>query len=392
MPRPERGANEVPSLSAPKRTVTGGLLLAAVLTFAGCKGGQTAASTRGGPARALTVRAEPVSVQDVVYEIKAIGSLEPEELVQITAEVQGAVADVRFNEGDRVGTDTVLVRIDPDRYRLEAERAEAAYRKALADEQRARADLERREALARDQLVAAEELNRSRGETERLAAESAAAKAARDIANQNVARASVRASRAGVINTRAVQTGQFVQPGNVLATLVDIGRLRLRFKVGDAESLRARKQQTVKFRVASLGSREFEATVYHVSDVADPATRQVEVMAWVRNPGELKPGFFTEVTLASETRKGALVVPEGAIQASDKGFVTYVVSGQKAQLRPVAIGLRTGTGIVEILSGVKAGEVVVTEGSDRLADGVAVHVAAGGAAPASASPGMGDAQ
>jgi membrane fusion protein, multidrug efflux system len=379
-------------LIARKPAVPGALLVAAALTFAACKSGQTAASPRGAGPRALTVRAAPVVVQDVVYEIKAIGSLEPEELVQITAEVQGAVADVRFNEGDRVGTDTVLARIDPDRYRLEAERAEATYRKALADEQRARTDLARREELARAQLVAAEELNRSKGENDRLAAESAAAKAARDIANQNVARASVRASRAGVINTRAVQTGQFVQPGTVLATLVDIGRLRLRFKVGDAESLRARKQQTVKFRVASLGSREYDATVYHVSDVADPATRQVEVMAWVKNPGELKPGFFTEVTLASETRRGALVVPEGAIQASDKGFVTYVIADQKAQLRPVAIGLRTGTGVVEILSGVKAGEVVVTEGSDRLVDGVAVQVAAGALAPASSSPPMGDAQ
>ncbi|HET8644119.1 MAG TPA: efflux RND transporter periplasmic adaptor subunit, partial [Vicinamibacteria bacterium] len=341
--------------------------------------------------RPLVVRAAPVAVQDVVYEIKAIGSLEPEELVQVTAEVQGAVSEVRFNEGDRVGRDTVLARIDPERYRLEAERAEAGYRKALADAESARSILARREALARDQLVAAEELNRSRAESDQLIAEAAAAKAARDIANQNVERANVRPSRSGTINTRAVQTGQFVQPGNVLATLVDTSRLRLRFKVGDAESLRARRQQTVKFRVASLGSREFEATVYHVSDVADPGTRQVEVMAWVRNPGELKPGFFTEVTLASETRKGALVVPEGAIQASDKGFVTYVVAAQKAQLRPVAIGLRTGTGVVEILSGLKAGEVVVTEGSDRLADGVAVQVAQG-AASAPASPGTGEAQ
>ncbi|HET9314752.1 MAG TPA: biotin/lipoyl-binding protein, partial [Vicinamibacteria bacterium] len=111
-----------------ERVVTGGLLLTGLLSVAACKGGQTAASPRGGGPRALTVRAEPVSVQDVVYEIKAIGSLEPEELVQITAEVQGAVADVSFNEGDRVGTGTVLARIDPDRYRLEAERAEAAYR------------------------------------------------------------------------------------------------------------------------------------------------------------------------------------------------------------------------------------------------------------------------
>jgi multidrug efflux system membrane fusion protein len=379
-------------LIASPRTAAGLLAAAslAALALPACKS-QSSAAPRGGGQRPLTVRAAPVAVQDVVYEIKAIGSLEPEELVQITAEVQGAVADVRFNEGDRVNTGTVLARIDPDRYRLEADRAEATYRKALADEQRARTDLERREALARDQLVAAEELNRSRGENDRLAAESAAAKAARDIAQQNLTRSSVRPSRAGVINTRAVQTGQFVQPGTVLATVVDTSRLRLRFKVGDAESLRARRQQTVKFRVASLGSREFDATVYHVSDVADPATRQVEVMAWVRNPGELKPGFFTEVTLASETRKGALVVPEGAIQASDKGFVAYVVAAQKAQLRPVAIGLRTGSGVVEILSGVKAGEVVVTEGSDRLADGVPVQVTQG-AAPAPSSPAMGEAQ
>lgn len=375
-----------------KRAVPGGLLAAVVMALTACKSGQTAASPRGAGQRALMVRAAPVSVQDVVYEIKAIGSLEPEELVQITAEVQGAVADVRFNEGDRVSTTTVLARIDPDRYRLEAERAEASYRRAVADAERAKADLARREELARAQLVAAEELNRSRGESDQLAAESAATKAARDIANQNVARSSVRPSRAGVINTRAVQTGQFVQPGTVLATLVDTSRLRLRFKVGDAESLRARKQQTVKFRVASLGAREFSATVYHVSDVADPATRQVEVMAWVKNPGELKPGFFTEVTLASETRKGALVVPEGAIQASDKGFVTYVVQQDKAQLRPVAIGLRTGTGIVEILSGVKAGEVVVTEGSDRLADGVAVQIARGGASSSPSAVAKGDAQ
>jgi multidrug efflux system membrane fusion protein len=368
------------------------VLLLAVGASSACKGSQTAAAPRPGGARPLMVRAAPVVVQDVVYEIKAIGSLEPEELVQVVAEVQGAVADVRFNEGDHVGTDRVLARIDPDRYRVEAERGEATYRKALADEQRARMDLERREALARDQLVAVEELNRSRGETERLNAESAAAKAARDIANQNLARSSVRPSRAGVINTRAVQTGQFVQPGTVLATLVDTSRLRLRFKVGDAESLRARKQQTVKFRVASLGAREYDATVYHVSDVADPATRQVEVMAWVKNPGELKPGFFTEVTLASETRKGALVVPEGAIQASEKGFVTYAVEGGKARLRPVEIGLRTANGIVEIVSGVKPGDIVVIEGSDRLADGVTIQVAQGATSPApTGSPAKGDA-
>ncbi|HEX6738122.1 MAG TPA: efflux RND transporter periplasmic adaptor subunit, partial [Vicinamibacteria bacterium] len=331
------------------------LFLAAGL---GCRGGPDAAAAKP-PARGLSVRVAPVAVQDVVYEIKAVGSLEAEELVQITAEVEGAVAAVRFHEGDRVGPQTVLARIDPDRYRLEAQRAEAGFQKASADAERSRAELKRREELAAQQLVAAEELNRVRAEAAQLVAEAEATRAARDLAQQSLRKSEVRAPRAGVINTRTVETGQFVRTGTALATLVDVSRLRLRFKVSEGESLRAREGQPVAFRVSALGARAFQATVYHVSEVADPATRQVEVLAWVKNPGELKPGFFAEVTLASETRKAAVVVPEAAIQASERGFVAYVVEGEKARQRPVQIGLRTGTGVVEILSGVAAGELVV---------------------------------
>ena len=80
-------------------------------------------------------------------------------------------------------------------------------------------------------------------------------------------------------------------------------------------------------------------------------------------------------------------MPESAIQASERGFVAYVVQENTARLRPVGIGLRTGTGIVEILSGLNAGEVVVSEGSDRLADGMAVEpVEATAAAPTKAAP------
>lgn len=342
---------------------------------------------RSGP-RPIVVRTAAVTPQDVVYEVKALGSLEAEEMVQVTAEVEGAVARVDFHEGQRVGADTVIAHIDPDRYRLELQRAEAAHKRALAEARRAASDLARREELEKEQLVAAEELNRARQDAERLEAEAEAAKAALDWAAQNLARSRVKAPHAGVINTKTVETGQYVKMGAVLATLVDTSRLRLRFKVSEAESLRAVKGQAVAFKVGALGTTEFPATIYHVGEIADPGTRQVEVLAWVRNPGVLKPGFFAEVTLATETRKGALVVPEGAIQASERGFVTYVVEAGKARVRPVQIGLRTGTGVVEIVSGVKAGETVVIEGSDRLADGAAVEPAPGGGpVPAAAKAG-----
>jgi multidrug efflux system membrane fusion protein len=327
----------------------------------------------GGGGRGLPVKTGPVQVMDVVYSIQALGTLEPDELIQITAEVDGPLTEVRFREGDRVRPGNVIALIDPDRYRLEAERAEANYQKALADRARAEADFQRRAALSRDNLLSAEELNRSRTEHDALVADAAAAKAARDIAAQNLTRAQVKPRHPGVIDKRLVDTGQFVRAGAVLAHLVDTSRLKLRFNLSEAESLRARVGQTVRFRVGSIPEREFAGQIYHVGEVADPATRQVEVLGWVRNPGLLKPGFFAEVSLPSESRKGALVVPETAVQASERGFVTFVVEEGKARLRPVQIGLRTGGGNVEILTGLKAGETVIYEGSDRLSDGTPVQ-------------------
>jgi multidrug efflux system membrane fusion protein len=347
------------------------VILASALSLT-CSGGDDPASGKKG-ARSLSVRTAMVTARDVVYQVKALGSLEPEELIQITAEVSGAAKEVAFQAGDRVTSDQVLVRIDPERYRLQAEQADAAHRRAIADWKRAESDLARREELAKRQLVAIEELNRSQQETERLSADAAAAEAASKIAQQNVRRSSVRAPRAGQINTRTIDTGQFVQVGNVLATLVDPRRLRLRFKVSESESMKARESQIVTFRVAALGNTDFTARVYHVSNVADPATRQVEVLGWVDNPGVLKPGFFAEVNLATGTNKNAVVVTESAIQASERGFVVYVVEHGTAKERPVKIGLRTEGGTVEIVSGLKPGETIVTEGSDRLSDGIAVE-------------------
>ncbi len=348
-------------------TLTFGLLTA-------CKGGGesgTAGGRRGGGG--LSVRTAPVVSRDVVYKVQALGSIEQDELVQITAEVSGAVKEVLFQAGDNVTTERVLARIDPDRYRLQADQAEAVYRRAVADWKRSEADLQRREALAKDQLVPVEELARVKQETERLSADASAAKAAWDIAQLNQRRADVRPPRPGEINTRTVDTGQFVQIGDTLATLVDLRRLRLRFKVSETESLKAKEGQIVTFHIGSIGNTDFAAKVYHVGDVADPTTRQVEILAWVDNPGILKPGFFAEVTLATENRKNAIVVPESAVQASERGFVVYVVEDGKALERPVKLGLRTGDGSVEIQSGIKVNEIIITEGSDRLSNGMAVQ-------------------
>ena len=202
----------------------------------------------------------------------------------------------------------------------------------------------------------------------------------------------MRPPRAGVINTRAVQTGQFVKPGHVLATLVDTQPAAPALQGGATrESLRARKPADGRRSAwPPWATREFHATVYHVSDVADPATRQVEVMAWVKNPGELKPGFFAEVTLASETRKGAAGGARGRHPGQREGLRGLRGrAGQGAACGRSRSACAPANGVVEILSGVKAGDVVVIEGSDRLADGVRSRSRGGARAGADGLAGAG---
>jgi multidrug efflux system membrane fusion protein len=350
------------------------LMLALSLT-SGCgdRPAEGPARGAGGRGRSIPVRTAPVATRDVSYRVTALGSLEAEEIVQVTAEVEGAVSEVRFHEGARVTRDTVLLLIDPERYRLEVERAEANHLRAQSDLRRAQEELKRRERLANAELLAMDEVDRYRAASESLDADVAASKAALDIALQNQRRSEVRAPHSGVINTRTIETGAYVRPGAVLATIVDVTRLRLRFKISEGESLLVAEGQDVSFRVAPIGPRDFAGRVYHVGEVADPTTRQVEVLAWVQNTGELKPGFFAEVSFDAGTRQNAVVVPEAAIKASESGFVAYVIVEGKAVKKPIEIGHRTEDGLVEILSGLSGAETVVVEGSDLLADGVTVE-------------------
>ncbi len=364
-------------MSARPSVLAVGVTFICILIFAsgGCDERPAEGPARGaGPrVRSIPVRTAPVATRGVSYRVRALGSLEAEEIVQVTAEVEGAVTEVRFHEGAKVTRDTVLVLIDPERYRLEVERAEANHLRAQSDLRRAQEELQRRERLANAELLAMDEVDRYRAASESLDADVAASKAALDIALQNQRRSGVKAPESGVINTRTIETGTYVRPGTVLATIVDVSRLRLRFNISEGESLQVAEGQDVSFRVAPIGPRDFVGRVYHVGEVADPTTRQVEVLAWVKNTGELKPGFFAEVSFNAGTRENAVVVPEAAIKASESGFVAYVVVEGKAVKKPIEIGLRTEDGLVEILSGLSGAEIVVVQGSDLLADGVAVE-------------------
>lgn len=339
-----------------------------------------AAAPRGA-ARAALISTAPVTVRDVTSTFDAIGSIEAEAEVQVVAGIEGIVTSVRFREGDQVTPKTVLATIDPDRYRLLAERARAQHETAVAQEKTAISDLRRREELLVQQppLVSTEEVERARQEAERLRAATAVAKAASELAEVDRERSIVRPLVSGIVNSRRIEVGQHVESKDPVAAIIDTRRLRLRFKVSETQSVRLHGGMTVSFATSAWPGRSFTATVFHVASGADPATRMVEVLARVADPeGVLKPGFFAEVKAAVETRSDALLVPERAVLATDQGFVVYEIRDGVAHRRVVTLGLRTPDGEVEILNGLERGVTIATDGASLLSDGAPVTVAPGG--------------
>jgi multidrug efflux system membrane fusion protein len=347
---------------------------------AGAQGGGKGGGPGGrGPVQ-FPVEVAPVESRDVEYVVSAVGSVEAFEQVQITARVAGAVEQVRFMEGQTVKKGEVLAEIEPTRYSIAVRSAQAALEKAQAVREEAEASAGRRTAAneVKPGLLPAEQLDTAQARARTASADASAAKAALDQAELNLRDAYVKAPMDGVLQTRTVQTGQYVQPGTVLATLLRREPLLLRFAVPEADVTRLKPGMPARFTVRSDG-RTYTGRISHVADAADPASRMVKVTAEVGGPEAktLRPGAFATVTVPVETSKGAPVVPQTAVRPSERGFLAFVVQDGKARERVVELGLRTADGLVEVREGLKPGEQLVVRGGEALKDGAAVRIAEG---------------
>jgi len=367
-------------------------LLAAGLLGAGCskKPEDPAGRAGGRPAMQFPVEVAPVAARRVEYSVSAVGSVEAFEQVEVTARVPGAVEKVHFTEGSVVDPGTVLVEIEPERYRLAVRSARAAVEKAQAGAAEAQAGLARRESVNEKNpaLVKEEDLDTWRTRVRTVAADVAEARSALELAELNLKEAYVVAPVSGVIQTRRVQTGQYVQPGATLATLVRREPLLVRFQVPEQDAARLKPGLRARFTVRE-SQNAYSAEITHVAASADSASRMVAVTARVNDPsrGRLRPGTFAQVTVPVGGSASAPVVPETAVRPSERGFVGFVVEDGVARERVLTLGLRTADGRVEVRSGVKPGEILVVRGGEALRDGASVRISRAIETPSTASSG-----
>ncbi len=336
------------------------------------KGGATEKSVVTFP-----VEVAPVTVRSLSYTVNAVGSIDAFEKVQVTARVAGVVDRVLFAEGNMAAPSPVLVEIEPERYRLAVESAQASYNKALASKADAEAGLKRRETVINQTpgLIPGEELETWRTKVLLAASDVAQTLTALNQAKLNLRDAYVRAPFAGIIQTRTVQTGQYVQVGTVLATLIRRDPLLLRFSIPERSAAEIRPGQVANFKVRD-NEKEYVSKIVHVAAAADEGTRMVAITAEIRDTSDmaLRPGAFAEITIPVSAPRTAPVIPQTAIRPSERGFIAYVVENDIAVERILAIGMRTADGQAEVLSGLQPGELLVVRGAEALRANAPVRV------------------
>jgi membrane fusion protein (multidrug efflux system) len=330
-------------------------------------GGEARASVAGAAGSAagapgamppMPVDVDIARLERVVDAVRATGRIEAVQAVELQPDEQGRVVALLFREGQSVAAGTPLIRIDNTLLRAQAERARA-------DRDLARQQLERVRRLRADNAASPADL-------ERVEAAARSAEAALSVLQLQIERTTVRAPFSGVVGQRFVSTGDYVTTASRLLTLQTIDPQRAVIEVPERYAAQLRPGQTIEFTVAAQPGRVFRANVEFIDPVVQTARRTILVKARAPNPDRaLKAGMFIEARLATATRLNAIVVSEDAIQPLRTANVVWAVVNGKASRRVVQLGARA-QGVVEIMSGVQAGEQVVVGGLERMAEGMPV--------------------
>lgn len=335
---------------------------AAMVVLAGCK---KTAQGSGGPARfSPQVIAVPAKEQTVSENLSLVGSLAANEMVEIKSEIDGTVEEIPVKEGQRIEKGQLLVKLDESKLRASLAEAEASFKLS-------KANLERNKHLFERTLIAPQEFDQ-------IASQFQVREATLALKKSQLKDTRIHASFNGVIGSRLVSPGQVIAKNTTLTWLVDLDPLKAEINVPERFLSQLKIGQAIELNVSTFPDRKFKGELFFIAPQVDPATRTALVKARIPNPNlELKPGMFANLDLTLKIREKAIVVPESALnQLQEGGNASLFVVDEKqtAQLRQVKLGVRS-PGNVEILEGVKPGEMVIIEGLQKIGPGAPVRLA-----------------
>ncbi len=362
----------------------------------------------------LPVTITPVRTQKVQRTVEFVGTLYANEEVAVSSEVEGRIASIAADLGDRVSQGQLLAKIQDTEFRFAVEQTEGSLQetvaklglekvpppnfdvtrtsvviKAKAELDDAQANLKRMKALYDEKVISAQEhdtvatraktalasYKSSLEEAKALVASAYAKEAQLGTARKKLRDTVILAPLAGSISKRSISAGEFVKVGTQLFNIVQDHPLKLRGMIPERFAPEVQTGQTVEVKVDPFPNRVFKGKLARISPAAEVASRSFLVEALIDNPErQLKPNFFAKAAIWTRVDPNALTVPQQALVTFAGVTKVFVVENAVAHEREVQTGIRVGTNEVEITGGLKPGELVAVSGLTRLIDGTAVKV------------------
>ena len=362
----------------PHRSVAPTTLLLASLAIGLSACGKKPDASAAAPEQPTLITVDNISVVDTMAIASGpslSGELMADRSASVRAEVPGSVVQVFVEVGQKVAAGTALARIDATTASAAELSARTGVTATEAQAAQAKKELDRSERLNAAGAIADRDLENARLTYSTTMAQLANVKSAYAQANKQLSNATVRAPFAGVVAAKSVSAGDVVSPGAALFTVVDPKSMRLEAAVPAAQIGQIRVGQPVAFAVSGYGDRKFTGTVTRVSPVADPTTRQVQILASIpNNAGTLVGGLFAEGRVNAESRT-AQVLPATAIDQRGATPAVMRVRGGRVERVAVTLGIRDEQREnFEITSGVQRGDTVLLGAAQAIGEGKQVRV------------------
>lgn len=308
---------------------------------------------------AMSVQGMVLKPQRFDDNLSLSGTLEANEEIDIRSEISGIVESINFEEGAKVAKGQVLFRVNDLELRARLSKVQTAQQLSSENQRRAKLLLEK-------QAISQEEFDISNADFESSKAES-------QLIAAQLSKTTVRAPFSGTIGLRYISKGTYVTPATPIAKLVNTSQLKITFSIPEKYASQMKVGNTLTF-TTSDSKESYTATIYAIEPQVDIATRTLKMRAVADNKeGKLYPGTFANVSLPLETVDDALMVPTESLIPIQNGKVIFVSENGKAKQVEVETGTRTDS-MVRIISGIKAGDTILTSGVMSLKNGTSVDV------------------
>ncbi len=353
-----------------KRTPLMITLAAFALAVAGCGGGSKQEAAASAP---VAVRTVTLAAADVASGIEVSGSLHGAREAVLSAKVMGTVTAIRKLAGQPVRRGEVVIVLDDREVAGNIGQAEGALAQARAAAALAAANLARFETLKEKGAASQLELDQARYANDTAQGAVKQAEGAVSTAGSYRASAQVPAPFDGQVVDRLIEVGDMAAPGRPLMRVEDTTTLRLHVSLAETQAAGAQPGDSVTVTVPSLPGRSWAGIVAEVVPALDPATRTQLVKIDLPRDEALRSGAFARATFRTG-RRASVSVPGNAVVRRGGLVGVFVAESGKAVYRLVELAEAPVAGVYEVLSGVKAGDVVVTAPPATLTEGAALEV------------------